>query len=506
MVDQNKDKIITPLKVEVKKEKAVRFGAKRKNYLRLALLSLSLVIMIVGGLWLFSYLSRNPVRTVSVPVEKVTPEPQSKELPAEIPSSQMQEDVDKVQIAKEKKEAEQKLSDFLQVKKVLDAKGVAEWGGKLYDRMIQLSQAADAFFIHEEFVSASEKYAEAIETLNKLGDGTDDALRRILNEGQMALKEGNGDRSQHLFSVALMIDPGNTFALHSLERAKNIETVMRLIASGEKHEEENNLSFAHADYQEAVRLDPESEKAKSALIRVKSIISAEEFQQLMSSGFKAFNSNDYNRARSLFLKAQSFKPDSHEVNDALAQVDTSIRLSHIEDLRKKALAAEDAENWEKSLASYQAVLKIDSSIQFAIQGKERSTKRSQLEKRMNDYLEKPNVLESDHNLKKAIELVKKAEKIESKGPRFNEQLKRLDELVKSAQIPVQVTLESDGVTEVVIYKVGKFGRFYIRELNLRPGTYTIVGARDGFKDVRQKISVKTGQGPIRIIVKCGEKI
>ena len=253
-------------------------------------------------------------------------------------------------------------------------------------------------------------------------------------------------------------------------------------------------------------LDPESEKAKSALIRVKSIISAEEFQQLMSSGFKAFNSNDYNRARSLFLKAQSFKPDSHEVNDALAQVDTSIRLSHIEDLRKKALAAEDAENWEKSLASYQAVLKIDNSIQFAIQGKERSTKRSQLEKRMNYYLEKPDVLESDHNLKKAIELVKKAEKIESKGPRFNEQLKRLDELVKSAQIPVPVTLESDGVTEVVIYKVGKFGSFYIRELNLRPGTYTIVGARDGFKDVRQEISVKTGQGPIRIIVKCGEKI
>ena len=154
----------------------------------------------------------------------------------------------------------------------------------------------------------------------------------------------------------------------------------------------------------------------------------------------------------------------------------------------------------------QAVLKIDNSIQFAIQGKERSIKRSQLEKRMNYYLEKPNVLESDHNLKKAIELVKKAEKIESKGPRFNEQLKRLDELVKLAQIPVPVTLESDGVTEVVIYKVGKFGSFYIRELNLRPGTYTIVGARDGFKDVRQKISVKTGQDPIRIIVKCGEKI
>ncbi|MBW2652112.1 MAG: hypothetical protein JRC57_03365, partial [Deltaproteobacteria bacterium] len=372
MVDQNKDKIITPLKVEVKKEKAVRFGAKRKNFLKLALLSLSLIIMIVGGLWLFSFLSRNPARTVSVPVEKVTPEPQSKELSAEIPSSHMEGDASKAQIAREKKEAEQKLSNFLKIKKVLDAKGVAEWGGKLYDRMVQLSQAADAFFIREEFVFASEKYAEAIETLNKLSDNTDDALRRILNESQVALEEGDGDRAQHLFSVALMIDPGNTFARHSLARAKNIETVMRLIASGEKHEEENNLSFAHADYQEAVRLDPESEKAQSALIRVKNIISAEEFQQLMSSGFTDFNNNDYKRARSLFLKAQSFKPDSQEVNDALVQVDASIRLSHIEDLRKKALAAEDAENWEQPLASYQAVLKIDNSIQFAIQGKERS--------------------------------------------------------------------------------------------------------------------------------------
>jgi tetratricopeptide (TPR) repeat protein len=226
----------------------------------------------------------------------------------------------------------------------------------------------------------------------------------------------------------------------------------------------------------------------------------------MSSGLTALSRNDYKRARSLFLQAKSFKPNSEEVNDALTQVDEAIRLSRIDDLRKKALAAEDDEDWHQSLASYQAVLDIDKSIRFAIQGKERSTQRSQLEKHINHYIKQPTLLESDHHLKQAIELIKQGETIESRGPRLNDQLKRLDKLVQLAQATVPVTLESDGVTEVVVYKVGKFGHFYTRELNLRPGTYTIVGARDGYKDVRQRITVKTGQGPVRVVVKCGEKI
>ncbi len=506
MVDQDNDKIITPLKVEVKEDKTVRFVDRRKNFLKLALLGLSVVTMLVGGLWLFNYLSRKPVRFASVPTEKVTPESQSKSLPAQIPLSRSQQGVDKARIAHEKDKAEQILADFLQAKKELEAQGVAAWGGELYDRMIQCSKAADAFFINEEYGAASEKYVEAIALLNGLSDGMDNALRGILNQGQLALEEGDGNLAQHLFRTALMIDSENTVARHNLERAKNIETVIRLIASGEKHEEDNNFAFAYTDYQKAVGLDPESEKARSALNRVKAIIADEEFQQVMSSGFAALDTNDYERARSLFLKAQSFRAGSPEVNDALAQVDAAILLARVEDLRKKALAAEASEDWEQSLRLYQEVLKMDDSIQVAIRGEERSRKRSQLEKRMNYYLQKPEVLESDDYLEKAIRLVDEAEKVQPKGPRFSGQLEKLAAEVASAQMPVALILESDSMTDVVIYKVGELGRFENRELNLRPGTYTILGTRNGFKDVRQKISVKAGQSPIRVIVKCSKKI
>ena len=75
-----------------------------------------------------------------------------------------------------------------------------------------------------------------------------------------------------------------------------------------------------------------------------------------------------------------------------------------------------------------------------------------------------------------------------------------------AQTPVMVTIESDNLTDIAVYKVGKLGRFSQRELTLRPGTYTVVGARDGYQDVRQKITVKAGQQVLRITVKCRVKI
>jgi hypothetical protein len=79
-------------------------------------------------------------------------------------------------------------------------------------------------------------------------------------------------------------------------------------------------------------------------------------------------------------------------------------------------------------------------------------------------------------------------------------------LVEAAQTPVRLTIESDNVTEVAVYKVGKFGRFAIHEVFLRPGTYTVVGSREGYKDVRKTLRIESGQQPQRISVICKVKV
>ena len=206
------------------------------------------------------------------------------------------------------------------------------------------------------------------------------------------------------------------------------------------------------------------------------------------------------------MKAKAYRPESPEVGDALAQVDQAIRLARIEDLRKKAERAEELENWEKALTFHLAVLELDANIQFASQGRERALTRIQMEKRIEFYLHNPSVLESDQQLENAVSLVHELEDIDPKGPALKAGINDLSQLVKAAQTPVRVTLESDNLTEVAVYRVGKLGRFSVRELNLRPGTYTVVGMRDGYQDVSQKIVIKPNQSSVSITVKCKVKI
>ncbi|MCF6149998.1 MAG: hypothetical protein E3K37_15200 [Candidatus Kuenenia sp.] len=499
----SQDKFITPLKVTVHEEKIADAPFKRNVFLKRVILAFGGIVLIAGVFWLFRYLSE---KSATVSQVKTMPERSSKERIATVPSSKLDTEEENTRNAEQENEAVKNLSGYLLLKKELDKKGASEWGEELYEEAIKFSKAADDSFIRKDFDDASKNYAAATALLMEINDGIDDTLNRILDEGELALMEGDGTLAQKRFRAALMIDPESSVTQQNFERAKNIEKVMALIASGANHEKNNNLSAAYDAYQEAVNLDPESEKAQTAFKRVKNLIATETFQQLMSEGFFALNNNDYEQARTLFLKAGSLKPDSHEVKDALAQAEIAIRLARIEELKQKTFAAEKSENWEEALSSYQEILNIDGSVQFAIQGKERTLQRNNLEKLMHQYLKAPNLLESDQNVEKAEKLIVEAEQIEPKSLRFKQLLQELNELVTLVQTPVSVIIESDGLTEVTVYKVGKLGFFETRELKLRPRNYTIVGARNGYEDVRLNFSVKPAQEPIRITVKCTKKI
>jgi hypothetical protein len=236
------------------------------------------------------------------------------------------------------------------------------------------------------------------------------------------------------------------------------------------------------------------------------LIKEEQFQQLMSTGLAAFHRNDYEFARTRLLKAKSLKPGSREVSTALFQVDQAIRLSGIDKLRRAAQAAERSEDWKRALKSYLAVLDIDKNLQFAVRGKERALEQIRIAKRIHFFLAKPQVLESDNQLKNAALVLVEAKETTPPGPMLTAHINNLEKLIALAQTPVKIAIESDNLTRVAVYRVGKLGRFSVQELELRPGTYTVVGTRDGYQDVRQKIVIKPGLQSLRISVKCRVKI
>ncbi len=69
-----------------------------------------------------------------------------------------------------------------------------------------------------------------------------------------------------------------------------------------------------------------------------------------------------------------------------------------------------------------------------------------------------------------------------------------------------MALESDNITRVTVYRIGELGSFARHTLELVPGTYTVVGTRPGYRDVRRELAVRPGQVPEVLVIRCEERI
>ena len=277
-------------------------------------------------------------------------------------------------------------------------------------------------------------------------------------------------------------------------------------AHGQIPAEEQNAAVAHTDYQKALELDSDSAEARNRPARVAAENKTEQFNRLMAAGLNALNRSDYQTARVKLQQAQALLPTASAVADALARLDQAVRSAEINRLMQPARTAEENEDWPGALAYYQKILKLDPHIGFARQGQARAREQIRFAKRIAFFLEQPHTLTSDTQLQNALALVDEVQGVAHPGSGLSARLQRLKTLIHGYQTPVKVTLESDNHTDVAVYRVGRLGRFAVHELDLRPGTYTVLGSRDGYRDFRQKITLSPGQMPVKVAVACTEKI
>ena len=233
---------------------------------------------------------------------------------------------------------------------------------------------------------------------------------------------------------------------------------------------------------------------------------AGEFEQAMSEGLAALDRADYAAARAAFSRAAGLRPEAPQSADGLARAETGLRLESIQKLRQQATGFEQGEDWSSAVKSYQQVLELDPTVEFALNGLDRSRARAALSASLDRHLKAPERLSAEKVLQEASAILGEASAIEPAGPRLRKQIADLTATIDAYSTPVRATFESDSLTEVVIYRVGKLGTFQRRDLELRPGTYTVVGSRRGYRDVRRTLVIEPGVEPQPLNVRCHEAI
>ena len=403
-------------------------------------------------------------------------------------------------------QAEQTLQQFLQIQAKLELENAGVWGEPAWSQAAVRVASGDRLFGERRFADAEQAYADALHKLQNLQDKRGLLLDAALDLGQRAL--GNDDVQAALteFERALAIEPGHQLAGHGLRRARVRAEILERMAAGKSAESNEDLEAAQAAYRQATRLDGEYQPAIENLQRVSGQLTALQFRAAMSQVLAALDSGRLSDAAEALKEAAGLKPDDSAVRDARQRLAAARQQAQLSSLRRQALNAIETESWQAAADLYQKALAVDAGAAFARSGLVRVKDRLQLHKQLDHYLSDPARLSSAEPLANAEKLLLAAGEAPDGEPRLAEKTNLLKHHVAEARVPLPVRLYSDGETEVVIYHVGRFGRFRDHQLELRPGTYTAVGSRAGYRDVRRVFTVLPGKPPPPVDIRCEEPV
>ncbi|MEY2853636.1 MAG: hypothetical protein RL030_768, partial [Pseudomonadota bacterium] len=292
----------------------------------------------------------------------------------------------------------------------------------------------------------------------------------------------------------------------------------REIAAGNQALQRGQSAVARLAYERAGRLGPGAPEVAAGLQAVSRL---ERVLALHSEGLQAETAGDRQRAVARFDAALALDPDFAPAREARTRVTTEqrrrVEAAEAEVARRALLAAnerdersgrdlEASERWTDAVTLYQVALDRDPDQAFATQGLARSRERAALEARLLDYIDRPMRLGTPDVRREATRAMDRARALQPATPRTTAQLSRLDELIAGFDVDTRVQITSDSSTRVSIPRIGDLGAFDSRELLLRPGSYTVIGTRDGYRDVRRELKIEPGQRSAALSVQCTERI
>jgi serine/threonine protein kinase len=402
----------------------------------------------------------------------------------------------------------------------LETRGAGVWGGPEFG--MAKTRAAESVGARDagNTQMAQERLADASQLLDQVESKAPQALAAQLAAGQKALAAGQEELANQAFDLARRIDPNDKRIAEGQRHTRNLNGVLPLLADGQNAESAQNFSRAAQDYSQALSIDPGNDKARAGLARANAAFGDDNYAKAVGSGFAALGAGRLDDARDAFEKARSLRPNGTEAADGLRRVSSALSAKGFSSLRQRAAGLEAQERWDEAVQAYDSALQADPSLAFAQEGKDRAAARAELNASMQALIDRPERLSSPSVRDQAKALLDTANQQSPSGPVLRSQIARLglllpdyDGAVKSGSVrtdlmdkPVRLSLVSDNATAVAIPSIGQFGTFAKRDIQLKPGRYTVIGTRDGFRDVRRDITIAPGQESQTVSVSCSDPI
>jgi hypothetical protein len=332
------------------------------------------------------------------------------------------------------------------------------------------------------------------------------SIEEELLAGRNALAGSQPAAARAAFERVLLREPSSEAASRGLADTLALEQSLEQYSAALRAETAGDLATARAQYADILRRNAGFAPAQAGLARVAGAERALAFESALAQGAAALAAGRVDAAQAQYERAASLGGTDARVRDGRERI-AEIRRSE-RNARDLATGAqlEQQERWDEALAHYREALARDASLRFAADGLGRSTRRAALDRELQDYLDRPERLTATAVRTAAVQALARGEATTPHAARLTAQLGQLRQRLGALEARAHVAISSDNSTRVYVASVGELGNFMLHELELPPGQYTVIGRRDGYRDVRRELNIAPGQQQAALTVQCTERI
>ena len=408
-------------------------------------------------------------------------------------------------------DAEQALQDFLRLRAQPGLVAVEVWAAEEWQKAMATAASGDDYFGHGKFDKALSAYQDASKLLQALLDSRPQRLTETLASGWQALQQNHVDSAMSAFEQVLAMQADHEDGRLGLAQATVRNQVLQLMEQGAQAQSAqvrtvDNLTAAADAYSAALQLDPAYLPAQVAMQQVEVDLAGLAFEDAMSRALRSFDDGQLGLAEDALKAAMQIYPNDPAVQDMRQRLISAQRQSTLNGLRRQAAQHIKNENWLAAAESYRKALSINSQAIYARSGLADAQRRIKLHAQLDHYLVDTSRLSSDEPLENARKLLLANQAVAGNEPLLARKIAALKQAVRLAVIPVELLIQSDNMTEVAVYHVGRLGKFQQKQLTLRPGQYTVTGHCPGYRDVRKVINLRPESGTYTLFIRCEEPI
>jgi len=374
-----------------------------------------------------------------------------------------------------------------------------------YDAAFTATGEGRVYLEQGAFRAAWSAFDEASKLLDNFEDRQEAYIQDRLQDGQLALNEGQRDAAETAFKAALQYDSGNEAALRGLKRAETIAAVHSLLQHAKAAEDAADYDTAIDAYHEAFELDNLSVVAQQGEGRARKLRDESHFEAHVAAAKAAAEAGEWSTVIARYQDALDIYPDRETIKSALSSARASHHDAMVLATLGRAYDLEREHKWDQARATYEELLEIEPQHPESIEGLIRvgRTVRALLEYEKLIELCAQQVEAAD--FQSAIRTFNAAAETKPGYLPFSEKALALRTTLERNSQPIAITFNSDDRTWVSISNYRMLGRIKNETVSLPPGDYQVIGRRKNYQDVMILLRVRPNMSTNVVNVICTTK-